>query len=174
LLPYTKFHFCPRCGKERIEESRENSLRCLDCGFLYFHNCAAAVAGIIQFRKEIILTKRAVEPRKGCYDLPGGFVFYRESLEDALSREIKEELNLRIPRWQYLGSFPNVYLYRDVTYFTTDAIFVAAISDLSGIKTDKEIAQIVFANPQEINWNQIAFDSIKQGLKKYQEGLEIF
>ena len=174
MLPYTKFHFCPRCGKERIEESGENSLRCLDCGFLYFHNCAAAVAGIIQTGKGIILTERAAEPRKGCYDLPGGFVFYRESLEDALSREIKEELNLEIPHWQYLGSFPNVYPYRDVTYFTTDAIFVAAISDLSGIKTDKEIAQVVFVNPQEINWNQIAFDSIKRGLKKYQEGLGIF
>jgi hypothetical protein len=61
-----------------------------------------------------------------------------------------------------------------VTYFTTDAIFVATLSDLSGIKTDKEIAQVFFVNPQEINWNQIAFDSIKQGLKKYQEGLGIF
>jgi NAD+ diphosphatase len=174
LLSHTKFHFCPSCGKERIEESRENCLRCLDCGFLYFHNCAAAAAGIIQFRKEIIRTKRAIEPRKGSYDLPGGFVFYRESLEDALSREIKEELNLEIPHWQYLGSFPNVYLYREVTYFTTDAIFMATISNLSKIKTDKEIAQVVFVNPQEINWNQIAFDSIKQGLKKYQESLGIF
>jgi len=130
------------------------------------------VAGIIEFEERIILTKRGAEPRKGFYDLPGGFVFYRESLEDALFREIKEELNLEIPHWKYLGSFPNIYLYGDVTYFTTDAIFVASKSNLAGLKTNKEIAEVVFVNPKEIDWDQIAFDSIKQGLKKYKEGLK--
>jgi ADP-ribose pyrophosphatase YjhB (NUDIX family) len=129
------------------------------------------VAGIIEFEERIILTKRGAEPRKGYYDLPGGFVFYRESLEDALSREIKEELNLEISHWQYLGSFPNIYLFGAVTYFTTDAIFMASNSNLAGLRADKEIAEVIFVNPKKIDWDQIAFESIKTGLKKYQEGL---
>jgi NAD+ diphosphatase len=170
LLPYTHFRFCPRCGRDRIEECKENGLRCTGCGFLYFHNCAAAVAGIIEFGQEILLTKRATEPRKGHFDLPGGFVFYRESLEEALFREIKEELNLEIQNWQYLGSFPNLYPYGGVTYFTTDAIFVSSISALHDLKTGKEIAEIALVRPEEIHWDLIAFDSITQGLKKYLEG----
>jgi 8-oxo-dGTP pyrophosphatase MutT (NUDIX family) len=144
----------------------------MDCGLLYFHNCAAAVAGIIEFKGGILLTKRAAEPRKGYHDLPGGFVSYRESLEEALIREIKEELNLEIPYWQYLGSYPNIYVYGNVTYFTTDAMFVSSKSNLTGLKANREIEEVFIANPQEIDWDQIAFDSIKQGLKKYQEGLK--
>jgi NADH pyrophosphatase NudC (nudix superfamily) len=171
MLQYANFQFCPRCGKKKVEGFKENCLRCKECGFVYFHNCAAAVAGIIEFGQQILLTKRSAEPQKGFLDLPGGFVFYRESLEEALSREVKEELNLEIPCWRYLGSFPNIYSYGGVTYFTADAIFVASRSDLVGLKTGKEIAEAVLTLPQKIDWDQIAFDSIKQGLGKYVEGL---
>ena len=167
LLRYTKFKFCPRCGKPGVVELRKNAMRCESCRFVYFQNCAAAVAGIIETGKGIILTKRADEPKKGAYDLPGGFVDYLESLEGALSREVKEELNLQIRDFQYLGSFPNVYSYQDVTYFTTDAIFVVKTPNLDSLKISKEIEEIVISDPGKIDLGKIAFESIKEGIRRY-------
>ncbi len=167
MLRYTKFKFCPRCGKADVAGLRKNAMRCQSCGYVYFHNCASAAAAIIETPKGIILTKRADEPKKGFYDLPGGFVDYLESLEEALSREIKEELDLEILNLRYLGSFPNVYSYQEVTYFTTDAIFVAQIPNLDGLKPGKEIEGLVIADPGKIDLDQIAFDSIKEGIKSY-------
>jgi len=167
LIRYTKFKFCPRCGKAAISGFRQNALRCENCRFVYFHNCAAAVAGIIETGKGIILARRAEEPKKGDYDLPGGFVGYLENFEEALKREVKEELNLQIQGFQYLGSFPNVYSYQDVTYFTTDAIFVVKTSNLECLKLSKEIAEIVISDPGEIDQGKIAFESIKEGIRRY-------
>src|SRR5512135_3908924 len=107
MLKYTRFRFCPGCGKRRIEGFKKNGLRCKDCGFLYFHNCASAAAAIIETEKGVVVTVRAEEPKSGFYDLPGGFVNYGESIEQALVREVREELNLEIVDLRYFGSFPN-------------------------------------------------------------------
>jgi len=172
LLRYAHFRFCPNCGRTGVAELRKNAMRCADCGFVYFHNCAAATAAIIETAKGIILTKRADEPQKGYFDLPGGFVDYGESLEDALTREVREELNLKIQDFRYLGSFPNVYSYREVTYFTMDAIFVVETTNLGNLRISREIEGFVIAPPRKIDLKQIAFDSIKEGIKRYKKCLK--
>ncbi len=172
MLKYARFRFCPNCGNNRIEGFRGNGMQCLDCGFLYFHNCASAAAGIIETEKGILFTVRAEEPQKGYYDLPGGFVNYGESLEQALFREAREELNLTIHDLRYLGSFPNIYAFHGVTYFTTDTVFVAKTTKLGDLTTNAEISRIVFAEPHEIDPERIAFESIRAGLVKYLEILK--
>lgn len=167
MLRYADFKFCPRCGKPGPAQLRKNALHCKSCGFVYFHNCAAAAAAIIETEKGIILTVRAAEPKKGWYDLPGGFVDYLESFETALIREVREELNLKIGNFRYLGSFPNVYSYEGVTYFTTDAIFVGNTPTLDGLKSSREIQEIVIARAEDIDLNRMGFASIRKGMEKY-------
>ena len=173
MLRYANFKFCPHCGKAGVAELRKNAMNCQSCGFVYFHNCASAAAAIIETEKGIILTKRADEPKKGFYDLPGGFADYGESFEEALIREIREELNLEIQDFRYLGSFPNTYFYRNVTYFTTDAIFVVKTSNIENLKAGKEIEAPLIANPENIDLTRIGFDSIKEGIRKYKKWMNL-
>ena len=172
LLRYANFKFCPQCGKTALSEPRKNALRCDGCGFVYFHNCAAAAAAVIETGKGIILTVRAEEPKKGGYDLPGGFVDYGESLEQALMREVREELNLEIRNFRYLGSFPNIYSYQGVTYFTTDAIFAVQTPNLDRLKANPEIQEFVIIEAKEIELDRIGFESIKEGIKRYLKYLQ--
>ena len=171
MLRYAKFKFCPYCAKPGLAELKQNALHCESCGFVYFHNCAAAAAAIIETGKGILLTLRADEPRKGFYDLPGGFVDYGESLEQALMREVREELNLEIQNFRYLGSFPNIYSYQDVTYFTTDAIFAVETPSLARLKANREIQEWVIARAEEIDPDRVGFESIREGIKRYREYL---
>jgi ADP-ribose pyrophosphatase YjhB (NUDIX family) len=145
----------------------KKSVCCKACGYVYFHNCAAAVAGIVETPGGIVLTVRNADPKKGRLDLPGGFVDYNESLEDALAREIKEELNIRISKAAYFGSFPNVYRYKNVTYFTVDAIFVCRAKDLSPLRPNREIAGVRFIKPRDIDFSRIGFPSARSALKRY-------
>jgi NADH pyrophosphatase NudC (nudix superfamily) len=167
MIRHTGFRFCPRCGSRNIEDHDGKAVLCVDCGFLYFHNTASAVAGIIETRDGIVLTKRNIEPGRDLLDLPGGFVDYGESFESALLREIKEELNLDLSDLRYFGSFPNTYVYQDVTYFTADVVFVCKADLGSGLVLNREIAEAVVVRPKAVDFNQLAFESVKLILKQY-------
>ena len=167
MIKYTHFRFCPKCGSRNIEAFKRKSINCGDCGYLYFHNSASATMGIIEAANGIILVKRGSPPKRGYYDLPGGFVDYGESFEAALVREVKEELNIVVVDLQYLGSFPNIYRYKKVTYFTTDAAFICRPANVEGMHPMEEISEIAIIEPQKIDVEAVAFESSRQALRKY-------
>ena len=167
MIKYTHFRFCPRCGSRNIGALNRKGMNCGDCGYVYFHNCASATMGIIEAVNGIILVKRGSPPKRGYYDLPGGFVDFGESFEAALTREVKEELNIVVVDLQYLDSFPNIYRYKKVTYFTTDAVFVCKPAGLEGMHPKEEISEIAIIKPEEVDVGALAFESSRQALRKY-------
>jgi NAD+ diphosphatase len=167
MFSQTHFTFCPKCGGRKILPRQENGIQCPDCGYVYFHNCASAVSALIETPQGIVLIQRQLAPKRGYFDLPGGFVDYGESLEEALAREVREELNVEIENLRYLGSFPNVYTYKKVTYFTTDAFFTCSAVSLHTMKPKEEVSRIIIRKPGRIDLKRIAFDSTQNAIRKY-------
>jgi NAD+ diphosphatase len=158
------FNYCPSCGSSDISFSDMKKVVCRDCSFTYYHNVAAAAAAILEYDNKIVLIKRAKEPGKGRLDLPGGFVDPKESAEEALRREIKEELKIEVGKLKYLGSYPNVYKYEGVLYHTCDLFFYSKINALGPEFDRTEIKELVLIDPLEIPYDKIAFESVKKGL----------
>ncbi len=128
----------------------------------FFSNaCAAVCALILDSEGKLLVTRRAKDPKKGMLDLPGGFVDPFESVEEALERELREELGVAVSDAKYLCSFPNQYVYSGLTYFTIDLAFICSIDDISKIEPADDVEDIVFMAPQSINADDIAFDSIR-------------
>ena len=97
--PLKAFEFCPRCGSKQFNISDERSRHCTNCNLTYYANASASTAAIITNSKgEVLLTTRAFNPAKGMLDLPGGFVDMNETAEEAIIRELKEELNINIQK----------------------------------------------------------------------------
>lgn len=63
------------------------------------------VDAIIPYKGKIVLIKRANEPFKGYYALPGGIVEYGESVEDAVLREVEEETGLKVKIHSLVGVY---------------------------------------------------------------------
>ncbi len=163
------FRFCPGCGaKGPKAHSKGKHITCEKCGFDYYHNVASAAGVIIEYGSKVLVVVRANEPRKGLLDVPGGFADYGESAEEALAREVREELGIKIKNQRYLTSAPNVYVYKGVTYATTDLLFTYRIDNPRKFKPNRnEIAEIKFFEPEKIPLNRIAFISTKKALQYY-------
>jgi ADP-ribose pyrophosphatase YjhB (NUDIX family) len=167
MIQHTHFNYCPSCASPSIEVFKENGIRCGSCGYVIFHNMAAAVAGIVEVGGKIVLIRRGREPRKGLYVLPGGFVDYRESLEKALVRELKEEISVEVTDIRYFGSFPNIYEYEGVCYFTSDAYFLCKPVTMETLKLSEENTDVLLADPAAIDLETIAFEPMKLMIERF-------
>jgi len=88
------WRFCPRCtGKLTWHEDH---FECAGCDSWYWANALPGVQGILERDGRVLLAKRAHDPRKGWWDLPGGFLHETESAHDGLRREFREETGLDV------------------------------------------------------------------------------
>jgi mutator protein MutT len=165
------FKTCPRCAASNLTVDNQKILTCRSCGFTYFHNTAAAVAAIVEHDSEILIVKRAKEPLANMLDLPGGFVDYNESAEDALKREVREELDLEIENLRFLTSAPNTYFYKNIQYYVLDLFFTCRPVNLEDIKPNNEVADYRFIKAQNVPLTEIAFESTKKALGFYIKNL---
>lgn len=166
------FDFCPKCKSDKISSSDSRLYTCPDCDFSYFHNITVAVGCILRSEDKIVLVRRAKDPKKGMLHVAGGFVDFEESAENALAREVKEELGVEISNAKYLASFPNNYEYKNIQYRVCDFFFTADALSSNFIKQDSEIVEVLSVNPKDINLDDFAFESVKNAIKLYLDSLD--
>ncbi|MCY3899888.1 MAG: NUDIX domain-containing protein [Caldilineaceae bacterium] len=105
-----KFRYCPYCASSIVEEVRFNAVRpvCSACGFVQFHDPKVAVIALVVHRRRVLLIQRAVDPAKGKWSLPGGYMDAGEMPQEALKRELKEEVGLSVKIGELIEIFPMV------------------------------------------------------------------
>jgi len=91
-----KLIYCSTCNTKNQFSEIEGQLRyhCHECKTIHYQNPKPTATLICIKNKKILLVKRAFEPAKGEWSLPGGFIELGETPENAASRELKEETNL--------------------------------------------------------------------------------
>jgi 8-oxo-dGTP diphosphatase len=98
---------CPRCGAGL--EREEGKAQCPACSSVYYANSAPAIEGLLERDGKVLLTKRAIEPRRGYWDLPGGFLEEGEEPLAGLAREFREETGLEVRPVEWLGTHLEPY-----------------------------------------------------------------
>ncbi|MRT94243.1 NUDIX domain-containing protein [Ancylomarina sp. 16SWW S1-10-2] len=167
-LPKNTIHYCPKCGSSEFSFKKDQSFLCNKCEFHLYINSAAAVAALIVNDKgEILFTRRAFEPHKGMLDLPGGFVDIMETAENALCREIKEELNLEIKQFDYYMSSPNEYIFGGLSVFTLDLAYICQVKSFIDIQPRDDVSSYEFIAPNLIHFDDIGGESIKRIAKAF-------
>jgi ADP-ribose pyrophosphatase YjhB (NUDIX family) len=99
--------WCPRC-RARLELGQGRA-SCRGCGSVYYANSAPAVEGLLERDGRVLLSKRGIEPRRGRWDLPGGFLEEGEEPLDGLAREFREETGLAVRPLEWLGTHLEPY-----------------------------------------------------------------
>lgn len=97
--------FCGRCGTAMEEEHQELLRRCPQCDFITYPRLSPAVIMSVIHDGRILLGRAPRFP-SGMYSVLAGFVEPGETLEQAVAREVKEEVNIEITDIRYIGSQP--------------------------------------------------------------------
>jgi 8-oxo-dGTP diphosphatase len=159
-----EFQYCPVCGARlntlRLKGNEPARLVCELCGFVYYLDPKVVACSILELNGKVVLLKRDIEPQKGKWVIPGGYVDRGESVKSAAVRETEEECGLKIGIKDLLG----VYSYPG----KIPVVIVYVARYLAGDLSPKdETLETGLFSEDRIPWQDLAFQSTVDALKDY-------
>ena len=137
------WRLCPRCGAELVRLDSGHA-ECPACGSRYWANSAPAAEGLLERDGKVLLARRKLEPRRGFWDVPGGFLEEGEDAIAGLKREFREETGIEVEPVEFLG--PHVEPY--------DRYFVLGLTWLvqgeGEPKPADDVEELGWFGPQEL------------------------
>lgn len=130
---------------------------CESCGFINYENPKVVVGSVVVQRDRVLLCRRAIEPRRGRWTLPAGFMELNETVEDAALREAAEEARAEIE----IDALLAVYSIPRISQI--QVIFRAGLRS-PHVAAGEETYEVRFYGWDEIPWNRIAFPSVHWAL----------
>ena len=111
IVAWNRTHqFCSQCGTPTHAHPRDRARVCPDCGLQFFPRLSPAIIVLVEKGSELLLARSPRFP-PGRYSVLAGFVEPGETLEEAVAREVREEVNIQVDNIRYFSSqswpFPN-------------------------------------------------------------------
>lgn len=144
-------------------------MQCEACGSRYYANPAPAVSAIVEDeRGRVLLARRAVEPDRGRWDTPGGFLEEGEEPLEALRRELREETALEVEPGSFLGAYVDTYGELPDAAWVLNLVWDARV--LSGeMESADDVSELRWFAPEELPGrdDQYAFNWVAPFLRRW-------
>jgi 8-oxo-dGTP diphosphatase len=103
-----ELNFCPNCGAPMADRFVFGRIRraCTKCGFVFFREPKLAVGAVVEREGRVLLVRRAVDPQRGYWCLPAGYVEYDEGPVEAVIREVREETGIAVRVTGLMAAYP--------------------------------------------------------------------
>lgn len=164
--PAHSIRHCKACGagvayRVPADDTRERAV-CEACGLVHYENPLNVVATLPVWEDRVLLCRRAIEPRRGLWTLPGGFMELGESTAEGALRETMEEAGARV-------ELEGLYVLLDVVRVGQVHFFYRArLLDTDFAPGEESLEVRLFAE-HEIPWDRIAFRTTKRTLEHWIE-----
>jgi ADP-ribose pyrophosphatase YjhB (NUDIX family) len=162
--PIQHWKHCPSCGADvryevPADDNRPRAV-CTNCRMVHYHNPLVVVGTVPTWNEQVLLCRRAIEPRHGFWTLPAGFLEMGESTAQGAERETLEEAGARIEMGP-LFTFLNVVRVGQVHVF-----YRAALKDIDFAPGPESLEARLF-HETEIPWDRIAFLTVARTLQLF-------
>lgn len=156
--------FCRACGNPvnhviPPEDTRVRAV-CPTCGTIHYQNPLSVVGTIPFWEDQVLLCQRNIEPRKGFWTLPAGFMELGETTQEGALRETHEEAGINV-ELSSLFTMINVPHVSQVHFF----YLARMLSPVSSPGAETLEARLFKAS--DIPWNDLAFLTVKETLERF-------
>ena len=156
--------FCSLCGGTltRNIPPGDNRLRyvCLRCQTVHYQNPRIVAGCLPVWEDQVLLCRRAIEPRRGYWTLPAGFMENSETMLEAAMRETLEEARARVTDL-------DLYTLFDLPHISQVYVFFRArLLDLD-FAAGEESLEVRLFRENEIPWSELAFPTVGRTLECY-------
>ena len=159
-------NFCNQCGnavshRTPLGDNRPRYI-CDDCDHIHYQNPRIIAGCLPIYGDQVLLCKRAIEPRKGWWTLPAGFMENGETTAEGALRETKEEANAN-------AEIIEIYTMFSLPHISQVYMFYRAqLLDLN-FSAGEESLEVALFKEHEIPWDELAFAVITKTLEHYFE-----
>ena len=161
-MPIIKF--CANCGHAvtiRVPEGDQlPRAMCGNCGAVHYENPRVVVGCVPEWQGRILLCRRAIEPRRGYWTAPAGFLEIGESMHAAAARETAEEALAEVE----VGTLLSVV---NVLHAAQVHVMFRAQMRAADHGAGVESLETTLFNEAQIPWDEIAFASIRFALERH-------
>ena len=156
--------FCRSCGSPAryavpVDDNRERAV-CTSCGTIHYENPLNVVGTLPVWDDQVLLCLRNIEPRKGYWTLPAGFMELGETLAGGAARETVEEAGARI-------EIEGLYTVLNVVHVGQVHLFYRARLLDTDFAPGTETIEARLFREADIPWDQLAFRTVRETLKRY-------
>jgi ADP-ribose pyrophosphatase YjhB (NUDIX family) len=146
-------------------DSRER-LVCRDCGHIDYQNPKIVVGAVVAQDGKVLLCRRAIEPRRGFWTLPAGYMELGETVQEGAMREAREEAEAEIALEGILG------VYSISRIGQVQIIFRARFAnpDAPHFAAGEETLEAGLFAWEDIPWDAIAFPTVRWALEAWRAG----
>ncbi len=161
-MPIPRFcHQCGGCLRDQFVPAEQRArLVCESCGFIHYLNPRVVAAAIPERDGRILLMRRALEPRRGYWTFPGGFLEVGETAQEGARREAEEEVGVSVE----LGAILGAYTRRDIGIVVV--VFRAQAPEEEP-QPGEEALEVGWFTPEAIPWEELAFPTTEQALREW-------
>lgn len=156
--------FCSECGHQLIQSTPpdDNRIRdiCTNCGAIHYQNPRNVVGIVPIWNDEVLLCRRAIEPRKGYWTLPAGFMELGETTAQGAARENQEESGVNV-EMQSLFTVIDVPSVNQVHLY-----YLAKVLDQQ-LNPGPETIEAQFFKLDAIPWQELSFRTVSTTLQHY-------
>jgi ADP-ribose pyrophosphatase YjhB (NUDIX family) len=157
---------CRACGgateyRVPADDNRERAV-CVDCGTIHYENPLNVVGTLPVWQDQVLLCRRNIEPRRGLWTLPAGFMELGESTAEGALRETIEEAGAEVEMGP-LFTLLNVVRVGQVHLF-----YLATLRH-TRFEPGPETIEAQLFREHEIPWDEIAFRTTRETLMRYFE-----
>lgn len=158
-------NFCSNCGAADInifipKGDNKNRHVCNNCNTIHYQNPKIIVGCIPVFEDKILLAERKIQPKKGFWNLPAGFMENGETLEQGAAREVLEETGASV-------RVEKLFAVYNIPHFNQVYLMFLARMDNPFYEAGEESGEIRFFSKNEIPFDRLAFKSNVFTLEKY-------